>query len=380
MPRAIFDENGVFVDFPGEHEIRRGEVVNEEQEGMGAWHFEAVNIGNERIPQADWDRFNANFPEGQPVAVWDLVIRNIPRDGNPDDEDEWVHEPPVAAPRGINFGEMAVAPAAGIQPRKERMENGPDLWKFLLGNIQEVYGCDAVIAGGAVRDHFLGIPINDVDIFIDHNFPEVVRDAMPELNFGPGMNASDPQYQQSDAEIKGVWEFWDVKGNKINLIARPIPKQDYPKPLLDTFDFNICKSAFYIDAGGNPTLYDDPMAAVDRGLKTFTYVGSDTEASKLKSKARFQKFISRTKLDFKLEMHDIEDILKRKKEAEEKRRAELAKMSGNKYTGSSTATTKSFKYYLNADIEAAPMAPPMNWNNINEILQRPAGRNIRIEE
>ncbi|WCA46264.1 tRNA nucleotidyltransferase [Caulobacter phage ERS] len=47
------------------------------------------------------------------------------------------------------------------------MRNGPDLWAALLGDIVPVFGGDAVVAGGAIRDFHLGLEPKDIDIWVN---------------------------------------------------------------------------------------------------------------------------------------------------------------------------------------------------------------------
>ena len=331
MPRAIINARGGFVDFVHRHEIEEG-MVRALDPG---WELIDVPWDHPIAPMDRWRDFRdeleneGDLPPGE-VRLVQGPLENlaIPVD---DVEDNPIanHLRDLAAangepgrimpdPRGFAHRGLGMAARAGFQ-RKERTVNGPDLWKFVLGNVQEIYGCEACVAGGAVRDFLLDLPVKDIDIFIDHNFPEIVLESMRELNFGEGTNLSDRKYQQHDKEIKGVWEFYDVKGHVINLIMRPIPKEDYVRNVLNTFDFNICKSAFSIHPERGPEMYDDPLAAVDRHSSTFTYSGPEDNEAKLRSEKRFKSFADRhPKVPFKLAIPGLDKIKPEKKAKSDK--------------------------------------------------------------
>src|SRR5215203_3789058 len=42
----------------------------------------------------------------------------------------------------------------------------PPEWERVRQDMVNIFGKPAILAGGSVRDHLLGIPINDLDVFI----------------------------------------------------------------------------------------------------------------------------------------------------------------------------------------------------------------------
>lgn len=336
MPRALWNpRDNEFIDWLRDHDVRRNgdnpEQVIIDEHADGVVDFaDVINVflDDPRIPEwmrNDW----INFPDH---------IVDHPEFRNPDARPLQPPRAPdnrLANDLGLVAGEQIVALAepgmlfaAANAPNMKKYENGPELWTFLLESIQEVYGCDACIAGGAIRDHFLGVKPKDIDIFIDHNFPDIIEQGAPELNWG-GLSRMGKEYEENDTGINGVWEC-HAKGFKINLIARPIPMAVYAPNLLDTFDFNICKSAFQSGA-----LIDTPVAIVDRTGKTFTYVGpADLEAQK-KSLKRYVNVTKRWDRgnyqlgDFKVIGLDeaIEEDRKKVEEEKKKYMEELLKYS-----------------------------------------------------
>jgi hypothetical protein len=46
-------------------------------------------------------------------------------------------------------------------------KNGPELWDRLLKLVRPIFGDDAVIAGGCIRDWRMGLPVKDIDVFVN---------------------------------------------------------------------------------------------------------------------------------------------------------------------------------------------------------------------
>jgi len=124
--------------------------------------------------------------------------------------------------------------------------NGPQFWAQLLRGIEN----QAIIAGGAVRDWFMGLEPKDIDLFIHesnpndpstwHQFewardPEILRDIL-----------GDEDYPGALGNIIAV-EDYIVQGVKINVVRinTDLSIEEY----IDTyFDINICKAFYRADA------------------------------------------------------------------------------------------------------------------------------------
>lgn len=159
------------------------------------------------------------------------------------------------------------------------MRNGPALWDRLLGVIRPVFGPDAVIAGGAVRDYHLGLPIKDLDVFVNPfyipetntpigDFPSKHTDdgahfgiaalnnravddtfSLQQRNLD-GKQSHELYEEWSQGAIRlladGLWTFyyegrmniWDV-----NIIGR-VELSDGMPALVNTFDMGIVRAAY----------------------------------------------------------------------------------------------------------------------------------------
>lgn len=287
LHRANPDALAEFVDWVLDADLREGEIVlqqDPERPFVGALFTANVHfdIGLQEIPGIPAFNPRNRIPPPPPndefPAILDLPIRVIGR------------------VRAVGMDQAILAAANN---RVEAKDNGPDLWDYLLEQIKEVYECKAIIAGGCIRDHVLGIMPKDVDIFIDHNFPDIILQDMVELNWGEArQDVGDEASDNGDNPLlKGSWTFFNpVKGFQINLIAKPlgVSDEEYAEAVTRNFDFNIVKG--YYD--GNLHLPEETAADIKR--KTFTYVGLDDPVQKKRSTRRFERFLKRTGLvDFK---------------------------------------------------------------------------------
>ena len=116
------------------------------------------------------------------------------------------------------------------------MNNGPELWGAILRLVDDP---SAVIAGGCIRDFYLGVAPKDIDIFVSD----------PALTLG--VNIADcwevsscyAEYKQ-DQPNDVVWvREGEMFGHSINLICRKSLATS-TKALLDTFDFGILQVAY----------------------------------------------------------------------------------------------------------------------------------------
>lgn len=142
--------------------------------------------------------------------------------------------------------------------------NCPDHWDAIL----EVVGhhWSPVIAGGCIRDFFLGTEAKDVDVFVPAEFVEDVTAIVAGLNptFCHGQliwhnqeawedtldlayvtewQANDEVTYSGDGfapDLIAVWEG-EILGTPVNIIGRR-SLEDGPSFLVGTFDFNILKA------------------------------------------------------------------------------------------------------------------------------------------
>lgn len=284
-----------------------GEIIipiNDQDEVDARWPDHGIVIPDDAIDALDG--IEILQPAPVPEDVVEVQVNPVDVEVNRAREfiDRW------AAERNLRIPQPR---ADNNAPERKMMENGPELWEKVLANVREIYGCEAVIAGGCIRDHRLGVPAKDIDVFIDHNFPQMVEDGLAELNFGKLFKKGQ---DYPDAAIKGVWdtEGPSAFGPRINIIARPIPCEPgaYATEIVKTFDFNICKG--YYDK--ELVLMPDVVADLDN--QTFTYVGKDDDVKRLASYKRFENWNRRTGMEFRIEGIPIALVKKREKIKAEK--------------------------------------------------------------
>ena len=121
--------------------------------------------------------------------------------------------------------------------------NGPRFWAQLLRGIEN----QAIIAGGAVRDWFMGLEPKDIDIFIHENNPDDPSTWHQfEWERDPEVILRDNDYPGIRERIIAV-EDYIVQGMKINVIRinTDLSIEEY----IDLwFDINICKAFYRADA------------------------------------------------------------------------------------------------------------------------------------
>lgn len=212
-----------------------------------------------------------------------------------------------------------------IFKKQDRISNGPELWGKVIEYLSP-YFKDCVLAGGCVRDYYLGYPPKDIDVFCQTNdaleiaftyitelkFSSMCTDEVKEFrknckpqinNIIPGIKrvetGSEYDLKSDGHDIQHVYYF-DYLGYKINLITlrnSPIT----PIFITDTFDLNICKSAYY-----NGQIIDDPLAKFDRDNRVMTIAKMNSYGQGVQF-ARYTKF--NKKYGGVFELRGIKEIL-----------------------------------------------------------------------
>lgn len=220
---------------------REAEVVRNVREDVQR----AVNEARAR--HEAWARLNAQANELLREPDWQAVFAPVPA------------LPRVAAA----FGE-----APDIRPKKEKEMGlrGEDLFRLILSGIKEVYGVDAIIAGGAARDLAAGtMDHKDVDVFIPLKWDEFTK-GISQLGWelAPVLRREAVPYngklKKLPATQRGVAQ---VQGVEVDLVFMD---GDLTPKYVNTFPVNAQKCVFSLDAG----LSVSPAAKEDIDNKTFT--------------------------------------------------------------------------------------------------------------
>lgn len=127
------------------------------------------------------------------------------------------------------------------------MPNGPDLWDAILDRLN----CPgAVVAGGAVRDYFLGVPPKDIDIFVCAG---VLNPPNCFASLGDDERAEEYEgLPNIQAIMRG-----EIAGLQIDLVGVDPFASGFE--LVETFDFGISR-CFYCGMGvaiGTPEFHWD---------------------------------------------------------------------------------------------------------------------------
>lgn len=126
--------------------------------------------------------------------------------------------------------------------------------KTVLNKIQSIEGYDkAVIAGGAVRDHILGVPERDTDIFLPafkgRNIIQLIADLSAEFKIVPKMKSKlnrDGSYKESNKRLDSVFEF-DFEGKLFDIVATKYEETEdntFTDQLMKDFNFGLSR-AYY---------------------------------------------------------------------------------------------------------------------------------------
>lgn len=152
-------------------------------------------------------------------------------------------------------------------PRKEKKQGvrGEELFKLILSGIKEVYGVDAVIAGGAVRDVAAGTDQHkDVDVFIPMKWKDFNEHASQLGWEGPpfkeGKIPYDGKLKRLPATERGQAS---VQGCLVDLVFM---NGDLSPKYVNTFPVNAQKCVFTLENG----ISVSPVAQADIDAKQFT--------------------------------------------------------------------------------------------------------------
>lgn len=183
------------------------------------------------------------------------------------------------------------------------MPNSPDLWDRALDRVRSTFGADAVVAGGCIRDNYLGLAPKDIDVFVNvENSKEFdikaraigvkARDfhAWLDMNLNSGNTEALSEYGEwssgqsgEDQQLIGVADF-DLDGYEVNLIARRDHNKGYGN-LINKFDVGAVQ-AWYHDGIVGTT----PAFSKDIREKTYTLLRDDKAHL---SRIRYHRFNTR---------------------------------------------------------------------------------------
>lgn len=154
------------------------------------------------------------------------------------------------------------------------MNNGPQLWAAILALMPE----GAIVAGGAVRDYFLGVEPKDVDVFV----PSVALGGFDFTGFE--LLGEDRREEYEALSFIDAVQRTKVNGMQVDLVGVHMPDWS-PRALVETFDFGITRSWFDQDG-----LHDTAEAGFDRASKTVTRLIHDRPE---RAHVRFERFNQR---------------------------------------------------------------------------------------
>jgi Poly A polymerase head domain len=114
-------------------------------------------------------------------------------------------------------------------PRRSILKPIPPEWENLRRKVASQAGRHAIIAGGAIRDHILGLPVKDIDVFVLGMSAESARQI-----FGADI-----------IEYAGVEEAKHQYRTQDGLMADLVfSRYDNVQEVLEHFDLGICRVAW----------------------------------------------------------------------------------------------------------------------------------------
>lgn len=167
----------------------------------------------------------------------------------------------------------------------------PDLWREILSRCP----AGSIIAGGAIRDHFLGLEPKDIDVFCtekaagsDFNpVDDVSDDGLASRVWGPHPDAE--EYEGMETEVSCVVQR-KIAGVLVDLVIIDHDGEGFAEHLIDSFDFGIAQVWF----DGND-IHQRPAALKDRTDRTVTCLLPTRPA---RAWARFDRFNERSGADW----------------------------------------------------------------------------------
>lgn len=168
------------------------------------------------------------------------------------------------------------------------LKNGPKVWDALL-SIVGAYWLP-VVAGGALRDHILGVDPKDIDIVVPALFEDDFTSIIESLNSATcegtiiyPSDATGSEYEASaPLDLVGVWEG-EIIGYPVNIIGRK-SLRDGPLRLVETFDFDVLKLWY-----ANGDIEATPAATRDLHQRRATLAHDRTYDQSLRRFARFNE-------------------------------------------------------------------------------------------
>jgi len=110
------------------------------------------------------------------------------------------------------------------------MKNGPELWDKILSHFPE----DTILAGGAVRDFFLGVEPKDFDLFSPYSSYKADIEGMNHIDFDDGEGTHAEEYEAM-GEI-GIVMKGEIEGVNVDYIGMHL---DDPVAMIESFDTDI---------------------------------------------------------------------------------------------------------------------------------------------
>lgn len=214
------------------------------------------------------------------------------------------------------------------------MKNGPELWDLLHSQVRPIFGDDAVVAGGAIRDYTLGLAPKDIDIFVNCDSEVQLRRSIDRLNHlggtiytsfamsvieFAGQSKTMLEYEQwTKGELLGCAEglfttyYRDMIEQEfdINIVARKVDAPyyadrrdeapfDWHKSLIERFDMGVVQCYYR----GNSEINMTYACLADLSARTATLMRPDTRDLSAK---RFERFNARN--PGVLRMVDIKEV------------------------------------------------------------------------
>lgn len=148
----------------------------------------------------------------------------------------------------------------------------PASWLSILSAVQTATGLTPVLAGGALRDHFHGVPVKDLDIFLPHTEGIVreLRGLFEDMGFECFQSIGMSCDGLNDCRV--VLGFRDRAGLllDVNLIFLDPETSRTPEEIVGRIDFGICQiGVFFNELGRAEFFYTDAFVG-DVAKLTFT--------------------------------------------------------------------------------------------------------------
>ncbi|MDF0504855.1 hypothetical protein POK33_29400 [Burkholderia cenocepacia] len=166
----------------------------------------------------------------------------------------------------------------------------------ILAQLQEV-GVKGLIAGGAVRDHILGKPVKDIDVFVAHDSDVVskLQTAFGVLHVSPSL-AAEYIGEAGQSEVQHVYEvsFGDDPFGQFNRAPTQVivlaPGMD-PLDRVKHHDFGICQC--WYEGSPNGVMASTEAFLDDYRQKFFTLSHCEDQQQFDRSMRRWERFKER---------------------------------------------------------------------------------------